>query len=182
MAAFGSSTAWWGVDPSSRGLSIAWATCDDDGTVRRGVRSAMWPQDLHGGRLLATVYREARDLAYLIALKPDARPGVILVEQPSGAQPNPVLSYAVGVAQAAIYEGALNATGVVPHIETCTSSWWKKRACGNGAIRKPKRRADGEYGVLAWAHLNGYPGTSWDEADALAIAEAARREIALEQR
>jgi hypothetical protein len=66
-------------------------------------------------------------------------------------------------------------------IETCTSSWWKKRGCGWGAIYKPKRVTE-EYGVLTWARQNGYEGASWDEADAWGIAEAARREVALDER
>jgi hypothetical protein len=35
---------------------------------------------------------------------------------------------------------------------------------------------------MKWARLNGYTGASWDEADALGIAEAARRDTALEER
>lgn len=172
-----SGTAHWGVDVSTRGVSIAYLSPDV-----RGVRTVLFPK-LDGGQQLATIHRETRELARQIAGKSLGHaPGIILVEQPSGAQPNPALSYAVGVAQAAIYEGVLNATGHPPLLETCASSWWKKQACGHGGIKKPKRKSDGEYPVLEWARLNGYPGSSWDEADALGIAEAARRTIALENR
>jgi hypothetical protein len=150
-------TAWWGVDVSVRAVSIA--SVDSEG--RRAVCTA--PVDAsEGGARLAAIWRETRDLAWRLSERTANLPGVVFVEQPSGAQPNPALSYAVGTVQAA----------------TVTSSWWKKRACGKGNIYKPKRRGD-EYGVLTWARLNGYQGSSWDEADAWAIAEAARREIAL---
>jgi hypothetical protein len=51
-----------------------------------------------------------------------------------------------------------------------------------GNLYKPKRGHTFEYGVLTWARQNGYAGCSWDEADAWGIAEAARREVALEER
>jgi hypothetical protein len=108
-------------------------------------------------------------------------PGLVLVEQPSGKMENPNLSYAVGVIQAALYDGLYSALGRAVRIETCTSGWWKKRACGRGNLYKPKSRND-EYRVLTWARQNGYAGYSWDECDAWGIAEAARREVALEER
>ena len=171
-------TSWWGVDPSSRRVSIAWI--DPDGS--RGVRSTPFPTDLSLGALLDAVFRLAVETARAAAFTDQASPGLVLVEQPSGKQPNPTLSYAVGVTIAGV-QAALRGTSQGPcRIETCSSSWWKKRACGRGDIYKPKRKADGQYGVLTWANQNGYGGSSWDEADAWGIAEAARREVLLEVR
>ena len=65
---------------------------------------------------------------------------------------------------------------------------WKKLATGRGNLSKidPKTKKpwkDREaYGVLKWARTNGYMGNSWDESDALGIAEAARRLVHLEAR
>lgn len=109
-------------------------------------------------------------------------PGVVFVEQPSGKQENPALSYAVGAIQAGVYDGLFSAGVGAVRIETVPSSTWKKAATGYGAVYKPKRGDGREYGVLTWARQNGYGGSSWDEADALGIAEAARRTIALDQR
>jgi hypothetical protein len=121
-------TAWWGVDVSVRAVSIASVNAEG----ARAVRTA--PVDAsEGGARLASIWRETRDLAG----RSGRWPGVVFVEQPSGAQPNPALSYAVGVVQAAIYD----AVGPVK-VETVTSSWWKKRACGKGNIYKPKRRGE----------------------------------------
>lgn len=169
--------AWWGVDGSTVRLSVAYAAP----AGRRGVRTVPFAR-AEGPARLSEIYAQTR----LFALNACHAagfpwPGLVLVEQPSGKMENPNLSYAVGVIQAALYDGLYSALGRAVRIETCTSSWWKKRACGRGNLYKPKSRGD-EYGVLQWARQNGYAGVSWDEADAWGIAEAARREVALEER
>lgn len=126
------------------------------------------------------MFRESRALAADLAAV--EAPGLILFEQPSGRVINHELEYACGVIQAAVYEGVTSVLGAAPRMESITSSAWKKLACGRGDIRKPKRGDGSEYAVLTWARLNGYPGASWDEADALAIAEAGRRDWILEER
>lgn len=158
---------WWGVDPSTRRISIAWILSDGE----RGVMTESFPMQ-EGAVRLNSIYNLTRYLA-----TGGTFPGLVMVEQPSGKQNNPALSYAVGVVLAALHA----ALGPKPTIEMCTSSWWKKRATGKGNIYKPKK-GEPEYGVLTWARENGYDGFSWDEADAWGIAEAARREVQLEAR
>jgi hypothetical protein len=93
----------------------------------------------------------------------------------------------VGVAQAAVFQGFQNA-GHGPVVETVPPSRWKKLATGYGAIPKPQKKDLGrrpefeDYRVAVWARELGYTGSSWDEADATGVAEAARRTIALEVR
>lgn len=162
-------TAVWGVDPSTRRIAVA-------GVEVSGIR---WVQttpfmQLGGASRLAEIHGET--LVFALGQREASHPGLIFVEQPSGKVDNPNLLYAVGVVQAALAEACPKAT-----VETVTSSWWKARACGKGNIYKPKHRGD-EYGVLTWARENGYVGSSWDEADAWGIAEAARREVLLEER
>jgi hypothetical protein len=169
--------SWWGVDPSTVRLSVAYVTPEG----RRGVRTVPFAR-AEGPARLSEIYAQTRSFAaegFLYAGFP--LPGLVLVEQPSGKMENPNLSYAVGVIQAALYDGLYSALGRAVRIETCTSGWWKKRACGRGNLYKPKSRND-EYRVLTWARQNGYAGYSWDECDAWGIAEAARREVALEER
>lgn len=177
-------SAWWGVDPGTQRVSIACV----DGEGRRDVRTASFA-GLSGGARLAEIFQVTRALAAsLVDLW--TPPGLVLVEQASGQSENPELVYAVGVIQAAVYEGLCDRIGPV-QLETVTSSWWKKRACGRGDIRKTMR-VEGRkrpvavphesYGVYVWARANGYAGSSWDEADAWGIAEAARRDVALEPR
>jgi hypothetical protein len=175
-------SAWWGVDPSTVRLSVAYVTPEG----ARGVRTVPFAR-ADGSARLSEIYAQTRLFArHVWSPWTEARvdfpaPGLVLVEQPSGKMENPNLSYAVGVIQAALYDGLYSALGRAVRIETCTSSWWKKRACGRGNLYKPKLRGD-EYEVLTWARQNGYAGSSWDEADAWGIAEAARREVALEER
>jgi len=112
---------------------------------------------------------------------------VIVVEQPSGKQPNPALSYAVGATIAGCFQGvnelSLDAVGprevVMPMV---SSSTWKKAACGAGNAYKPKDGDIEKYPVYRWALSIGYRGRSFDEVDALGIADYARRTYALEER
>ena len=163
-------SGWWGIDPSTRGVSIAHVA--PDGT--RGVSTVTF-EGGEGGKRLAAILRHTRGLAVVLAGK--CAPGVIVVEQPSGKRPNPSLSYAVGVVMAAVCEAI---PGV--KLETVPSATWKRVACGRGDIRKPKPSSGEEYAVLTWAKTRGYAGKSYDEVDAMGVAEYARKTIALEER
>jgi Holliday junction resolvasome RuvABC endonuclease subunit len=163
--------SWWGVDPSTQRVSIAYVSSDGS----RGVATRPFASG-QGPARLAEIHAETVLFAASLILDGWPHPGLIYIEQPSGKMDNPNLVYAVGVIQAAIAHQRSEAK-----IETVTSSHWKKVTCGAGNIFKPKKRGD-TYGVLQWAQANGYRGSSWDEADALAIAECARREVALEER
>jgi hypothetical protein len=181
-------SAFWGVDVSTKAVSVGWATAGRHKAPQRGVVTISWPaQD--GGQRLAVAYRTiAREVVTAIGARRLPMPGLIWVEQPGGKSINWPLAYMVGIAQAAVC-GALETMGFsAVRCETVAPSLWKKRACGHGAIpktdpetRKPWRDPFG-YGVLRWARDAGYDGTSWDEADGLGIAEAARRSVVLEER
>ncbi|HEY4451038.1 MAG TPA: hypothetical protein VGN13_05540 [Solirubrobacteraceae bacterium] len=168
-------SAWWGVDPGVR--RVALATIDAEG--RRGVSNVPFPT-LEGGERLRLIYEESWRLGCEIARL--LAPGVIVCEQPSGKQPNPALSYAVGVIMCGVYSGARAATHAGVRLETVASSRWKSVACGDGALWKPKPGSAKPYGVLTWARGVGYAGSSFDDADAMGVAEYARRTFALEQR
>lgn len=169
--------AHWGVDPSTERVAFAYA-CEG----RRAASTASFP-DLKGGARLAQIWRQTRLRALWLLEGGWPAPGLVWVEQPSGERPNPALSYAVGVIMGAVAD-------VLPScvVETVPSATWKKGATGYGAHYKPTRKKLGrtprfeDYGVAVWAAANGYEGSSWDEADALGIAEAARREVTLEER
>jgi hypothetical protein len=178
-------TAWWGVDGSTKCIAIGVAT-EYAGHVRRAVRSAPFPSPPTDGRRLAAIHAITSELAAELADR--YPPGLVLVEQPSGSSQvvNHELEYAVGVIQAAVYAAAGE-----PRMDMVVSSWWKARACGHGNLYKTMKVPGSsrkkplpleEYGVMRWARLVGYKGGSWDEADALGIAEAARREHALIER
>jgi hypothetical protein len=154
--------AWYGVDPSTLRLSAAFVTREG----ARGVSTVPFPR-AEGPERLAVIYTHTRQFWWRE------------IGRASWKMENPNLSYAVGVILAATWAAMDVFDGAA--VETCTSSWWKKRACGRGDIYKPKKRAE-DYGVVTWARANGYTGLSWDEADAWAIAEAARRTVALEER
>lgn len=161
--------AWWGVDPGTKRVAIGSVTEDGE----RAVASAEIPKS-EGGERLSLIYSRTYQLAMDFALP---APGYVLVEQPGGEHRNYPLFYAVGATIAAI-------VGAFPGVEVgvVSPATWKKAACGRGDIYKPKpmmRAAGAVYGVLQWAWENGYDGSSWDEADALGIAEAARRRVAI---
>ena len=161
----------WGVDPSTQRIAIASGD---------RVQTHSFPRT-DGLARLADIYDSTKEFAQDVAYA--CPPGFILVEQPSGQNPNLELVYAVGVIIAALQEAC---PGV--RIETMPPMSWKKLATGRGNLSKinpdTKKvwRDREEYGVLKWARANGYQGMSWDEADALGIAEAARRSVHLEAR
>jgi hypothetical protein len=178
-------TAWWGVDGSTLAVAIATVSCEAD-TVVRYVRTAPFPR-VSGPSRLREVYDATRSLAARMALREP--PGLILVEQPSGSgqQVNHELEYAVGVIQAAVLDGVWSTLGHGAQMETVVSSWWKSKGTGKGNAYKTEKLPGGrkrklgleEYHVMRWARLNGYQGSSWDEADAMGIAEAGRRDCEL---
>jgi hypothetical protein len=168
--------AWWGVDPGTKRVAIGSVTEDGE----RAWASREIPKGLVGAERLRAIFRATYDLAASSTMFEDSpmpTPGYVLVEQPGGEHRNYPLFYAVGVTIAAIADAF---PGV--QVDVVPPATWKKEACGRGDIYKPKasmRAAGAKYGVLVWANDNGYDGSSWDEADALAIAEAARRRVAI---
>lgn len=162
----------WGVDPST--LRVAVATITPDGL--RGAETCSFPRLDNVPRLVQIRRRTYAAAALLAELIP---PGLIVVEKPAGFgdRPSPELAYAAGVIVCALAEAAPAAT-----VELIESAKWKKVSCGYGAIKKPKPTDPGPYRVLAWAQTLGYDGSSWDEADAMGIAEWGRKTIALEVR
>ena len=188
----GHGAGWWGCDFSVRRLSLGFVAPDG----RRGARTASIPE-LRGGARLAAIWSETvRIVSDVVKSSPrfeDGQtvyrsefpwPGVVLVEQPGGKSLNHPLEYACGVIQGAIHYALWRELSAEVVVDDVVPAHWKLVACGRGDIYKPdpKRGRPGPYGVLVWAQANGYRGTSWDEADALGIAECARREVALEVR
>jgi hypothetical protein len=172
-------TAWWGVDPSTKRVAIA-SVWGGPAHCQRWAAMASFPT-VEGAPRLSVIYEMTREKVRALADQLPW-PGLVLVEQPGGSQRNWPLFYAVGVTIMAVHDGLREATGTAVKIETMVPDRWKKLACGRGHIYKPKKTETHEYGVLTWARENGYAGSSWDEADAMGLAEAARREVALEVR
>jgi hypothetical protein len=175
-------SAWWGVDGSTLRIALAGVSRRSDGVLDRWVKMRPF-NPLEGAARLSEIYSATRGFVASVATC-CTWPGVVMVEQPSGSKQsvNLPLIYAIGVMTTAIYDALVDVTGRAPRMASCTASWWKKRACGRGDLYKPKRGSGDQYGVLVWARQNGYMGDSFDEADALGIAEAARREVALVER
>lgn len=175
----------WGIDPGTRRVAAACVIGPPEAV--RVAATASFP-DLKGGARLDAIWRETGLFVAGLLRSGWRMPGVVWVEQPSGKQEVPELSYAVGVTMAAVYHAVMVEYGYPVCVETVPSSRWKLLACGRGNLpktdphtKKPWRNREA-YGVLAWARANGYTGSSWDEADALGVAEAARREIVLDER
>jgi hypothetical protein len=177
-----SHTAWWGIDPSTQRIALGAVLRLPDGSLDRMARSAPFVA-LTGAPRLSEIRRVTREFVTGIATC-CTWPGIVLVEQPGGSQRNWPLFYAVGVIIEAVHDALVDVTGTSVRVETMPPATWKKLACGRGNIYKPSKAKGrtGEYGVLTWAHENGYEGTSWDECDALGLAEAARRTVALDPR
>jgi hypothetical protein len=173
--------AWFGVDPGVKRVAVAAVSTDRSSQPVYRTATASFP-DLDGGARLSLIYAETRRFCVELLGGGWPAPGIVVVEQPSGKQPNPPLSYATGVIIAAVYDAVRAVTGHAVRVETVASASWKKKSCGNGGLRKPKPGSGLEYPVLVWARHQGYAGSSWDEADAMGIAESARRVVALEQR
>jgi Holliday junction resolvasome RuvABC endonuclease subunit len=145
----------WGIDPALSRFAFAFAALDANIVE---VESLSTHNDARDGERFALLDRHLRTYA-----REAARwypPAVVWVEQPSGHWRIPQLSYAVGVAQAALFE----ALGVP--VWLISSGAWKRRAVGNGAASKPQ--------VRAWVERLGVGVDSQDEADAVAIAVAGR--------
>jgi hypothetical protein len=159
----------WGVDPSTKRVSIAWIGPDGE----RGVETESFPAPREALRLTAI-----RELTYRFAgdLQHTHPAGFVFVEQPSGKQITLALTYAVGCIVEAIQAAlVMHTDGFVPVVGMVSSSSWKKIALGRGDVYKPKKDDPRPYYALTWAQERGYRGRLWDEADAYGIAEAARK-------
>jgi hypothetical protein len=177
--------AWWGVDASSRGVAIGWrAPGGAHGVVEAPFMSPVTPQTL------ARSFLDVRALASDLARVEERQPGFVMVEKaaaPGGRGPNYELLYALGVVQAGLHAGIVLGTASPPawDLQLIASSW-KKGVLGNGGIRKPKPkdvRAGATYAVHDWAVLNGFEvGSSWDKADACAIAAFAELTVEIRVR
>jgi len=167
-------TAHWGCDPSTKRVAIA---------CGQRVRTHSFPAT-EGLARLSDIYAGTTEFMEDLLIAWPA-PGFILVEQPSGETVDPILWYAVGATITAIQDAC---AGLGTRVETIAPSSWKKLAVGRGNVYKPTSKKLGrrpeflDYGVAQWAAQNGYEGHSWDESDALGIAEAGRRLVTLEAR
>jgi Holliday junction resolvasome RuvABC endonuclease subunit len=148
-------TFTWGLDPAISRSAFAFAPVDGGPIV---VETLVTATDATEGERLGLLDRQVR--IYATQLAGDYPPHVVWVEQPSGQHRNLQLAYAVGVAQAALFE-----TLGVP-VWTIPSSTWKARTVGKGNASK----AD----VAAWVLAQGADFSGQDEADAYAIAWAGR--------
>jgi hypothetical protein len=165
-------TAHWGIDPSTK--RVAGATVTAEGERFGAVRSV---PTLVGAQRLEAIRGATIELCR--DLLEHGRPGVVVVEEAVGygKRPNPELSYAVGATLCGLVAGA-----PFTHVEFVASAKWKLVVCGFGAIKKPPPTSREEYEVLRWAREQGYEGSSWDVADAYAIADYARQVYALDER
>lgn len=178
-------TAHWGIDPSTQRIAVAGTHVAPDRAFTVSTASFAAGK---GGQRLSLIHAETRAFVTRLLEGGWTPPGFVLFELPAGDPPNVELIYAAGVQQAAVYDAVLAVTGRPVVVETMPTSRWKLLACGRGNIYKPTKKKLGrtpvfeDYGVAQWAVANGYAGRSWDEVDALGIAEAARRTVALEAR
>jgi Holliday junction resolvasome RuvABC endonuclease subunit len=145
----------WGVDPALSRFAFAFAALDANAVE---VETLTTHTDARDGERFALLDRQLR--AYARQAARWYPPACVWVEQPSGHWRIPQLSYAVRVAQAALYE-ALGAP-----VWLISSGAWKRRTVGNGASTKPQ--------VRAWVDRLGVGVDSQHEADAVAIAVAGR--------
>lgn len=159
---------WWGVDPSSHGVSVAWrAPSGNAGVLTVPILKSEGAHRL--GLLHEAGVRAARDLADA------AWPGIVVVEAPlqTSRRGTTDLVMAAGALRAGLWLGLAAEQAHRVRFEDVVASTWKRDVCGYGGIKKPKPaevKAGAVYQVLAWARQDGYVGDSWDEADAWAIA------------
>lgn len=163
----------WGVDVSTKAISIAYVALDGKGL---GVTTIRWPDWLSGGERLSTaydtIYARARELAC-------TQPAIfVFVEQPSGSFNKLPLTYMTGVIQAAIWKALLDHWKRPVSVQTVPSGTWKKSVCGHGGFGKKGHTID-TYPAMIAARELGYRGDDWDEADAFCIAEHTRLDVRL---
>jgi hypothetical protein len=142
----------WGVDCSSKRVAVA----VDGAPPRTWVKSFTYYEET--GLRLGAIYAETVGLAREVA-RETGLPDLVVVEQPTGKTPAPVLMYATGVEIA-----ALATLGV--SVRLIAVMTWKQRAVGHGHAKKPQ--------IMEWARRRGYTGRLEDEADALGIAVGGR--------
>jgi Holliday junction resolvasome RuvABC endonuclease subunit len=145
----------WGVDTRVGRLAFGMA---DLASERVHVISREMNITAREGERLAIIERHARDIAR--QLLRDYPPAAVFVEQPAGRTVSPVLWYAVGVVQAALFDVAASPVWSLP------PSKWKLVSHGKGNVGKAV--------VAAWAAERGVEFTNQDEADAASIAHAGR--------
>jgi hypothetical protein len=181
---------WWGIDTSTAAYHVGFVYDRADGERVRGSHSVrLGPAGDNLGERLNRFESRLEELIVAMLAEGVPPPGVVFVEQPSGQNVIPVLSYAVGCATAITYRVVRVHGGYVPRVETVASAHWKKIAAGCGALnktyrvkgeRKSRKIELEDYGVLKWARVNGYDGpASWDHADCWGQAECARRDVAI---
>jgi len=168
----------WGVDLSTKSISMGWVTIDGD---RRGVKSYDLAKKATGAQRLCDsrplIIAAAHDLAVT------APPIAVGVEQPFGRFKKPTLQYMAGVVQAAIYEALVELWGRPALIYDINGTDWKGMVKDDGFATRanfgkpdPKKGEDPEdYPALLWAREHGYEGSNDNEADATCITEKIRR-------
>lgn len=155
----------YGVDVAiAKKLAFGFASLDNPGVEVEAIHTET---DAEEGERLHILARQLR--IYAGQLREEFPPACVFVEQPSGAHPNPPLSYAAGVVQAVLFD-VLGCP-----VWTITSGDWKKRTVGVGNATKQQ--------VGAWVRKQG-PGDLFDEdlCDAYAIAYAGRQKISIQGR
>lgn len=183
------SAGWWGVDVSTSRFNVAWV--DQQG--RRGVHSVrLGAASDNVGERLTRFARRLRELVDAMLADGCPVPAVVFVEQPAAlggkGGSKPIMWYTVAVATQTVYERAKAHAGHVPYVATVPSATWKLSAVGRGNIKKPPRPPGtpppppDAYPVWQWARTLGLAADgSWDDADAMGIAECARRTIGIRQ-
>jgi hypothetical protein len=199
--------SWWGVDSATGRVNIGWVARDlerepssqvtwwrDPSGLYRGVQSVRLPEvdrEDNAGRRLHVAEQQLAALVQTMLSEGVPAPGAIWVEAAVGEHPAPSLIKVVGVAELVCFREVFNRYGVAPAVRTLSSTHWKGEVCGHGSFGKKQPRPRGhkgtwrgkkleleEYKAMQWARLHGYTGGSWDDADALAQAECARKDVA----
>lgn len=182
--------SWWGVDVGTKAVSVASVTGSPENGLQRRVTTFSFPHLRHPARLFVAHEEIVVGVKRAILDGALPRPGFVFVEQPGMRNMNWELATMYGVVLAAVPAGVAEVQrSRVPVIESVVPARWKKLSCGNGAI--PKRdpatgkpwRDREDYPVMKWARDVGYDGPpSWDCADAMGVAEAARLTVVLDPR
>ena len=145
----------WGLDPSVSRMAFAFAPLP---TGSIDVATLLVGSDAREGQRLGWLDRQLRIYARQQAER--YPPAAVWVEQPSGKHRNLPLVYAVGAAQAALFETLRCPVWTIP------SSTWKQRTVGAGNATKAQ--------VAAWVAARGAEVDGQDQADAYASAAAGR--------
>lgn len=148
----------WSVDVAMTKLAFGFAAL---GWESVEVECLYTGDEHRDGRRLGLIDRQVR--IYADQVRCVFPPVTVFVEQPSGKFIKPPLYYAVGVVQAALFET------LDVEVITITSGEWKKATVGVGNATKAQ--------VGAWVRKHDPDIFDQDQADAYAIAWAARRRV-----